>query len=333
MIYIRMGPRFLFIRTENIHLLQMFIHNHLQGASCSFEEALEHSTENSTIIFLTPPNLTHTRVEDAQSILLVPLASSIILMEFINQKIYDHICRIQLGPAALVLRVAGDGKEALEQIQREYPARALNLLDAIDEGEVDDTIISLTNRPINHNLQSKDFIHPNLLVSMPVNSLAHRLRNQGLIFITYGLKSREWYELRINIYDSQGLYYEHLERLKVVLSEMEIGMILGESWTKDHALILFSVVAYQVKLFTMLEPIEIKKILMSLEYDSQGKRLVDLDLYHRNKKISWTHIGEIRSKLDKERVCASYRENLLKHLSEDTLNRLFEIEKKINEYI
>ncbi|AOT69104.1 hypothetical protein [Geosporobacter ferrireducens] len=331
MIYIRMGPRFLFIRTENIHLLQDFIHNSLQGTLHSFEEALEYSTENSTIIFLTPPNLTHTRVEDAQSILLVPLASSIILMEFINQKISDQICRIQLGPASLVLRVAGDGKEALEQIQREYPSRALNWLDAIDQGEVDDTIISLTNKAINHNLLSKDFIHPNLLVSMSVNGLAHRLRNEGLIFITYGLKSKEWYELRINIYDSKGLYHEHLERLQIALSEMEAGMILGESWTKDHALMLFSVVAYQVKLFTMLEPIEIKKTLMALEYDSQGKRLVDLDLYHRNKKISWTHIGGIRSKFDKEKTCVAYRDNLLKQLSKDTLDRLFEIERKINE--
>lgn len=331
MIYIRMGPRFLFIRTEKVQQLRDFIDKHLQGTLYSFEEALEYSSENSTIIFLTPPNLTHTRVQDAECILLVPAASSIILMTFINEKVSSWISRIQLGPASLVLRVAGDGKDALEQIQQEYPAQALNWLEAIDQGEADDTIISLTNKPINHNLQSRDFIHPNLLVSMPVNLLSHRLRNEGLILITHGLKSKEWYELRINIYDSRQLYHEHQERLQLILSEIEAGMILGEAWTKDHALMLFSVVAYQIKLFTMLEPLEIKKILMALEYDSNGKRLVDLDLYHRNKKISWTHIGEIKSKFEKEKICVSYRENLLKQLSEDTLSRLLEIEKKINQ--
>jgi hypothetical protein len=145
-------------------------------------------------------------------------------------------------------------------------------------------------------------------------------------FITHSLDRKEWYELRINIYDASAKYEEHYQRLVLVLSDLNIGMILGESWTRDHALALFSVLAYQVRLFTLSEPTAVKRILMGLEADDRGKRFVDMDLYYRNRKISRTDRG-VRSPKTEGRT--ELRRELLARLTPDAVRGLREIEERL----
>jgi hypothetical protein len=109
-----------------------------------------------------------------------------------------------------------------------------------------------------------------------------------------------------------------------------MGMVLGESWTKDFAVMLYWVLTYQVRLFTFHTPAEIKKILMALEYSVEGDRLVDFDLYYKNKKIYWYDVnkdrGKGKSKLDEAKI---YRQNLYEKLSSEDIKTLEEMEKTI----
>jgi hypothetical protein len=113
-----------------------------------------------------------------------------------------------------------------------------------------------------------------------------------------------------------------------VLSKLEIGMVLGESWTKDFAVILYFVLTYQVRLFTFFTPQEVKKILMALEYSFDGKRLVDFDLYYKNKKVYWHEVNKSKErKKDKLEEAKIYRQSLYEKLSSEDIKTLEKMEE------
>jgi len=285
MFLIRMGPRFLFIRTECTDEVTKFLEEKLSGKTMDIWKAIEEASDNSTICFMTGINSEKTRVEDARRIVLVNEASTIILGSIINNRMSHLLNRVDLGPALVVMRIAGDERKIIERLKEMLSGKEVELLEGISLGEKDDTIIAFTNKAINGPVPPNDFVENKLLIPKPIREVQQILRTEALRIITQALEDSQWYELRINIYDSYGRYEEHYRRLMFIFSKLEIGMILGESWTKDYAVMLFSVLTYQVRLFTFYTPYEIKKLLMALEYTTDGNRLVDFDLYYKNKKI------------------------------------------------
>ncbi|MFP4374510.1 MAG: hypothetical protein ACLFPO_09265 [Spirochaetaceae bacterium] len=328
MIFIRNGPRFLFVRTATRDDIERHTVERFGGVHYTFNDALARAQENTTILFFTRPGITQTRVADAESVMLVPAASSVFLASLFNHALTDKVDGVHLGPGMILLRVVGDGDPTLEELERRYGGVRADFEEAIEAGEADDTFVSLSDQPINRVLDTTELLTPQILIHRPAHELFSELRNQGLHFITQSLERKEWYELRINIYDSSAKYDEHYERLVLVLSDLNIGMILGESWTRDHALSLFSVLAYQVRLFTLTEPTAVKRILMGLEADERGKRFVDLDLYYRNRKIGKLDKG-VRTPKTEGRV--ELRRELLGRLTPDAVRGLREIEARLGE--
>lgn len=327
MIFIRNGPRFLFVRTEARQTIERHAVERFGAVHYSFEDALARSEENTTVLFLTDPGLEKTRVSDAESIMLVPTASSVFLATLFHAGLTAEVSNVHLGPGMILLRVVGDGSPVLEELQRRYAGELANFEEAIEAGEIDHTIVTLSSEPINRVVDTRELSQPQILIHRPAHELFTELRNQGVRFITQSLDRKEWYELRINIYDASGKYEEHYDRLVLVLSDLNIGMILGESWTRDHALALFSVLAYQVRLFTLTEPAAVKRILMALEADDEGKRFVDMDLYYRNRKVSKSDKGVREAKKEGRK---ELRRELLGRLTADAVRGLREIEERLS---
>lgn len=209
-----------------------------------------------------------------------------------------------------------------------FNGKEVDWLDGIRLGEKDDTILAFTNKTISNTISSAGFLKTKLLIPQPMAEVRGRLRVEGLMYITQNLNDRKWFELRINIYDSYGKYKEHYDRLMFIMTKLEIGMILGESWTMDHAAILYSVRAYQVRLFTFFTPQEIKMILIAMEYSVEGKRLVDFDLYYNDRKLYWydaKHNGR-RTKLEEAKIC---RQDMYEKLKPEDIETLELMEKSI----
>lgn len=333
MIFLRMGARLLFLRTDKIQELKDFIVHNLEGRLGGFEQCLDESTEDSTIVFITNNRPKKTDMDDAKYIILVHQPSSILLASILSSDLSGLIYRADLGPAILIMRIAGNEDKIVGSLKKSYGGELVSWKDGIRIGEKMDTLLTLTNKPIGRKVSGRDFSDNILLLSHPVNYVQQRLRSESIVFITQSMDTGEWFELRINIYDSKRYYSEHYRRLMLVLNRLEIGMVLGETWTRDHALVLYSVLAYQVRLFTVYPPYEVKKILLGLEYNEEGERLVDLDLYYRNKKVSWVSIDKKRKnrkKRDKVEECKQYRKELFEKLPDTTIQKLLEIEEKIS---
>ncbi len=331
MLYLRMGPRFLFVRTEAVEDLKDYLIRELEGETVSFHQGLDNASDDCTLCFLTDTDKIRTSIEDAKEIILIKEVASVCLASIINSHIGELLHRVDMGPASMVMRIAGNEAKIIERLKRDFNGEPVDWEEGIRKGEKGDTILSLTQKPINEGIRERDFIVPSILLPHPASYIQKKLRNEGLLYITQSLDRGEWYEFRINIYDSYGKYNEHYQRLIYILSVLEIGMVLGESWTKDHALMLYSVLAFQIRLFTFYTPIEIKKLLMSLEYNLEGKRLVDFDLYYRNKKISWRDVDKSKAKRYKEEICRGFRLELYERLADKDRERLLEMEEGLNQ--
>ncbi len=329
MFLFRMGPRFLFFRTEYTDEVVKFLEKNHNGEITDFWQGFEKASDNSTLCFITGVNHVKTSVEDAKKIVLINDASTIILASVINSHVCHMINRVDMGPASVVMRIAGNENKLIERIKERFSGREVGIIEGIHLGEKDDTIISFTNKAINGPVAAADLLETKILIPKPIREVQEILRLETLRIITQCLDDSQWYELRINIYDSTGRYEENYNRLMHVLSKLEAGMILGESWTKDYAVMLFSVLTYQVRLFTFSKPEEVKKILMALEYTMDGKRLVDFDLYYKNKKVHWTDIFKNKKKRNKEELAVECRKKLYEKLSKEDIETLENMEKML----
>lgn len=288
MIYLRIGTRLLFIRSTNPRETCQQLTDHLGCKEVTLEQGQRESDENSTLLFITPTGLEITDPDDAAHILLAGGSGTAVLSEVINQKLMKGIERIDMGPRILIFRVPEIEGEILEVLAKDFQARRVSWKEGVRLGEKDQTLLGLTTQRLQQALDEREIYAEYLLIDQPLNESYAQLRREALLYITHSLEDGSWYEYRINLYDTRGEYELHYQRLIQVISGLELGMILGESWTRDHALALMSVMAYQVRLFSFLKPHEVKKILVGLEYDDTGRRLADFDVYHRNKKIPWT---------------------------------------------
>lgn len=332
MLLFRIGPRYLFIRTENINEVANFLVTSLKGEIIDFWEGFDKASENSTFCFITDIDHEKTYVEDAKKIVLINDASSPILCSIISSSICRLLQKVDMGPASIVMRAAGDEYKLAERLKEIFGGREVDWIEGIGIGERDDTIIAFTRKVLNEPVS--DFLDTKILVSKPVSEVQEKLRLEGLRLITQNLDDSQWYELRINIYDSYGNYFKHYDRLMFVLSKLEMGMVLGESWTKDFGVMLYSVMTYQVRLFTYHMPVEIKKILMALEYTVEGSRLVDFDLYYKNKKIYWYDVNKKREKgKTKADEAKAYRGELYKKLRPEDIKSLEAMEEAIEKLI
>ncbi len=330
MLLFRMGPRYLFIRTENVDEVTKFLEEKLKGEITDLRNGFEKASENSTLCFITGINLEKTYVEDAKKIVVINDVSTVILSSFINNHVCGLIHKIDMGPASLIMRIAaGNENKLIDKIKEIYDGKDVELIEGIGLGEKDDTMIAFTNKVINGPVALDDFLDRKILISRPVREVQTRLRTDGLRLITQSLNDSQWYELRINIYDSMGKYREHYDRLMYIFSRLEIGMILGESWTKDYAVMLYSVMTYQVRLFTFFQPNEVKKIMMALEFTADGKRLVDFDLYYKNKKIYWFYVNDNKKRKSKPEAAKFYRQELYEKLKPEDIETLEAMERSI----
>ncbi|NLY42784.1 MAG: hypothetical protein GX066_02200 [Clostridiaceae bacterium] len=329
MLLFRRGPRILFLRSRYIDDITDFLITTFNGEIFEFMDGMKRATENSTICFITGIGLDKPRVKDAKKIVLINDDAFVILSSIINNHVCNLFNKVDIGPATIVMRVPVPGNEQklIDKIKEVFNAKEVDLIEGIDIGGKDDTIIAFTYKVLSGPVT--DFLDTKLLIPQPGRLVRGKLRLEGLRFITQSLDDSQWYELRINIYDSTGRYKENYDRLMFVLSKLEIGMILGESWTKDYAVMLYSVLTYQVRLFTFSKPEDIKKILMALEYSADGTRLVDFDLYYKNRKIHWSEVNKVKSKKSKIEEVVEYRKKLYEMLNEEDIKTLEDMEKHL----
>lgn len=312
MFLLRSGPRVVTLHTDYPDEVKRRLLGFPSAELCTLHEGLDRADEES-VLCLVDPEAGAGRIDferlhaivlinDEVSSFLVDLSS--LLSEAAVSDGLRLVERLALGPTVVLMRSTGNPQTMIERLTSRLGGITSDFDSAIAEGERSETVIAITSGPLNVRLGSSELYPTVLRVGQPGIRVLDILHSEALVLITENLESHEWYELRINIYDSSQQYELHYERLKTVLSGLDLGLVLGERWTEDHALALMSVLAFQVHLFTLVEPSGVKEILVGLEYDDSGNRLVDMDLYYRNRKVTWAAASK---RLREEKASGSER--------------------------
>ncbi len=292
----------------------------------SYRDALDDAREDQTLVFtsFSGPGKTI-------SVYLARVSADELMTFILNEHLCDHVESARILPRTIFFRVSGDYKLVLEQIRKDYKAFPGKLSHLPRWWKNKKVAVCFTEKRLNRSLRLEDF-HPDILyVDMPFETLYMRLRSRALGYFNEARAGRDWKNLEIRIYDSWERYDMQSRRLRAVLEELETGLLLGEGWGKDYARVLMPVPVYRFQLATFLEPVEIKDVLMGLEYNASGERIVDLDLYDGKKKIGWQDRAEIDE--DRNATGARLRLRLWARLSPKVGDELERIEKKMADVI
>ncbi|ACB84211.1 hypothetical protein [Natranaerobius thermophilus] len=343
MLFIRRGPLILFMKCETPDELRGVL-NEIEESVIKIEgdikrvvcTAMDEAGEADTIAAFQPKDTENFSLYNAEQVFSISDTPTNFLAKLISCGKSHLIDQVEPGPSFIVMRVPTPGKKVIDQLAEHYSATAAyktSFDDAVKTGTRNSTILLFSDKPISRVLSRRDILQEVLFIPQVPLEIYKDLRTNAMQFFTRGLEDEEsnWYELKINIYDSNDQYFLHLDRLYTVLSDLELGFVINEEWTRDQAFIMMSVPVYQVKLFTLTEPKELKKIIMGLEYDEEGNRLVDMDIYFRNRKVERNSLPEVR-KMSKEKSGITFRKNVIDMISKEAGDTLKSLEGEISDY-
>ena len=314
---VRFGPSLLFLRGD-VGALKARIKELFDVEEIPTDDAIRKSSEFETILLVTPPEEKRTVPPDTG--FLIRQSAKLVLAEAINGGLPAD--RIEVESTIILLHVPERVDEALELLAEKFGGKTMSQLEALNIGEAGDTVISVTRKKLSSPVGPED-IDGAILVRRNFLSVYRELLID-IPMILFRLLP-EWNELTIKIYDTERHYEENIERLMTVIEDLDLGFIVGEGWDWDYPRPFMRVPVYKLKLLTWEKPERVKFLLKGIEYVGY-KRLCDIDVFVKGKKIHWTTLGKYDSKFE---LAKAAREELEKHLSEDVLKRLRELDEKL----
>lgn len=328
---IRNGSGIILVVTEHEDRLWEYFEKEAIGGRYSLNEAFGKAGEENTILVFTTDEQKIEETVDAKHSMILKGEAADILSRFINNDLVRLVKKTKIMTRSIILRAIGDLEKVFQELKGDYHGVEGNIIDFLHNEYDHGVIIALTDQSLNKQVELQDFYQDKcLLVDTDYYSLFKDLRANALKYLNTGIGNTDWYELEIKIYDVFGEFKLHLERLIHVLTDLEVGIILGQTWSKDYPKMLMSVDVYRVRFFTFYHPDKIKRILLGLEHLEDGTRIVDYDLFHNRKKISWrTAVTERR--VERSEASNRYREEILAGLSPQGVEELLDLEAKILE--
>ena len=313
---VRFGPSMVFLMGD-VEAIKNGVTSIFGVEEIPTDEAIRRSNEFETVLFVTPPSETTVPPETG---FLIRRSARVVLAEIMSRKL--PVEKAKAESTIILLHIPAKVQEALRLIAEEFGGEIVEQREALNLGEAGDTVISVTRKKLNSPIGPED-IEGAVLVRKYFLDVYRELLI-GLPVMLFKLLP-EWNELTIKIYDTEKRYEENIERLMMVIEDLDLGFIVGEGWDWDYPRPFMRVPVYKLKLLTWEKPERVKFLLKGLEYRGY-KRLCDIDVFVGGKKIDWVDLGNYSSKFD---LAKAAREELEKNLSDDVLRRLREIEAKL----
>ena len=314
---LRFGPSIVFIKPKEVG---REIESLFGVEPVPFERALGESQEFETI--LVPAGSEEGTPFDAgRDVYLIKERADIVFKEIINAGL--SVEKIIVEAKHIILRVPANPEKAAEDIIRRYGGRRTGFAGGLMEGEEKDTLILITTKKLNLALKMED-INEGILVKKPFMEL-YRDLVVHLPIIMHRTMPEGWNELTVKVYDTGKHYEENLERLFLVIEDLDWGFIVSEGWDWDYPRPFMRVPVYKLKLITWENPERVKFLLKGLEYKGY-RRFCDIDVFLEGKKISWVSVAE---GLEKFELAKKAREELESLLTPEVRRSLHEIEDKL----
>lgn len=324
---VRKSTKYLIIETHDLKKMDNYLLKNLNALKSNFYTVSAKSNEDYTALYLTDDITKPSIINDVSYIYLVSSDLDSILCKIINEKTYNLIKKVKMAPRFIIFRTFGDINKIIYSILKDYDGKLSGIVETAYNLDLNCSVIAFTDKPLNRNLELDDFYEKCLQIDYNAKSLYRNLKMNALRYLNEGLANKNWYEIEIRIYDIYNAYHFHYRRLMHVIEHLELGIVLGESWSKDYPFVLMSVGVYSLRFFTFYEPSYIKSILMGLEHTNDDIRLCDIDVYYNRKKLSWREFYKNKSST-KESIRQDFRKKLINMLSPESAKYIIEIENE-----
>lgn len=326
---IRNSSRTLFITTTDKSAFSESLCSSFETEMVDAHRILDKSTEYQTVLFIR--DNTEVGFDSASEIdaFIVYEESLSFTCKIIASPINKFILSIRTGPQMIIMRTVGDLEKVLIHMHSDFGGEIATYEDYLNEISSNATFVGLTEKPLNRNVELSDLKPGFLKLVGDFGSLKRELRMHALKYLNIGIGNKDWNEVEIRIYDKYGAYKLHYDRMMEVLEDLELGLVLGESWSKDYPKAMLAVEIYRVRLLTFNEPERIKRLLFGLEYLPDGTRIVDYDLYYRNEKVAWNKGLKNKKRSERNDEALAVRQEVLQRLNPETIAELERLEKEI----
>jgi len=326
---IRNGPRSILVETNKREELISYIIEKYSAAIADINTVYEKTEEYNTVIYIVQYTSSDYSTYIKLDTIVVYEESLSLLSSLFTIIDTSLIKSIRPGPNLLVMRAIGDLDNVIRKIQEDFGGTLDSFIKLSENSGSNSSILGISEKPLNKNMTESDFYPLFLKIEGNYPKVKKELRMQALNYLNIGIGKKDWNETEIRIYDSFGAYKLHYDRMMAVLDALELGLVLGESWSKDHPRFMMSVEVYRVRFLTFKSPEELKQILFGLEYAQDGTRIVDYDLYHKNKKVSWGSLRKTSKDRNRKKESLEIRNTILEKLDNDTKEELLQLETAI----
>ena len=326
---IRNGPRMLIVETTHLHELLQSLFEHFDAESHSVDAVFDKTDEYHTILYLVNQLKSPITRDQVAAAAIVHDDVASVLCKLHSLNLGRYIQAIRPAPHTVVMRGVGNLDAVLEKMHADFGGTLMDYESAIQQSDEHSTVVCLTDRPLNRNMTLQE-MHPiTLKLDDDYAMIKRELKMHALQYLNIGNHKRDWNELEIRIFDSYGAFKLHYDRLVEVIDSMELGLVLGESWSKDYPRVMMPVEIYRVRLFTFKEPFEIKRAMLGLEYLADGTRVADFDVYQGHKKVYWKETTSKKAQVDRQTEGLKARAEMFSKLDPYTASELNLLEVEV----
>lgn len=254
-----------------------------------------------------------------------------LLITLINSCVSEGLTDIRMLPGFIMMRLMGDIEQGIKAIQKDLGGEMIDR-DPVFRPDIPGTssIIYFTEKSLAKAIDAENIYKKALLIhTRSKAALVQYLSVHGIEYLGDSLGTPDWTDVEIKICDADGLFNIHRDRLLTVVRGMQIGLVLEEKWEREQALTKRSIPVYMMKLYSPLRLQDIKKLAMGLEYNAEGNRFVDFDVYHNDRKISAFTELEKNPGESRNQIGMKNRNEIMKNLDMDSITELLRLEKEI----
>ncbi len=327
----RSGPESLVLYAkENISEIRKHLAAWGSNVALDPEQALRIYGNNRRLIFFTPSSELLTEEEETETY-VSENTIDLILCILINNRLVSGISGVKMLPGFIMMRLLGSIENGIKAVHRDLGGKIIDR-DPVFRNDIPSTstVIYFTEKALNKPVSTENMYPKALLIhDRSKGALLQYLTIRGIEYLGDALGTSDWNDIEIKIYDANGFFDLHRQRLWTATQGLQIGFVLEERWGKDQAMVMKSVPIYMVKIFTPIEVREIKRIALGLEYDDRGQRFADFDVFFKERKISSYQELEDHPGLTRNAIGMLYRNEMIKNLDFDSRNELLKLENEI----
>lgn len=258
--------------------------------------------------------------------MVVPLLPDQLLAYVINEGKASLIESVERLPRVMLFRVHGAYEGVVAEIARDFNGRCQPVSELFKDHRNSGVTLCFTSLPLNRPVSIGELKDELIQLDGEAEELRDVLQRRALEYFNRGLRDHTWTFFEIKIYDIYERYELQIRRLLRAFGDLELGLTLGEGWGRDYGRMFLPLDVYCLRLYSFLSEEAVKKILIGLEWGSDGERLGDYDLFVGRRKVEWT---ACKGSLSREELIVRSRESLRTEFCKETLQGIDDMERQL----